>query len=107
MIETGLYMLISGSALGLLFFVGLWFTVKQAMLSNKHHLWFLLSFALRITLLLMAFFFISKSGHWQDLACALIGFVITRSVLIRMLPTPIAIALKTTSQKSKESAHAS
>jgi hypothetical protein len=53
----------------------------------------------------MAFFFISKSGHWQDLACALIGFVITRSVLIRMLPTPIA--LKTTSQKSKESAHAS
>ena len=105
MIETGLYMLISGSALGLMFFVGLWFTVKQAMLSNKPHLWFILSFALRITLLLMAFFFISKSGHWQDLACALIGFVITRSVLIRTLPIPIA--LKTTNQKSKESAHAS
>ena len=105
MIETGLYMLISGSALGLFFFVGLWFTVKQTMLSNKPHLWFILSFVLRITLLLMGFFFISKSGHWQHLACALIGFVITRSILIRMLPTPIA--LKTTSQKSKESAHAS
>jgi hypothetical protein len=50
-------------------------------------------------------FFISKSGHWQDLAGALIGFVITRSVLIRTLPIPIA--LKTTNQKSKESAHAS
>ena len=105
MIETGLYMLFSGSVLGLLFFVGLWFTVKQAMLSSTPHRWFILSFALRMTLLLMAFFFISKSAQWQDLACALIGFVITRSILIRTLPR--STPLQTTAQKSKVSTHAS
>jgi F1F0 ATPase subunit 2 len=105
MIETGFFMLISGSVLGLLFFVGLWYTVKQAMLSNRAHRWFILSFALRMTLLLAVFFFISKSAQWQDLACALIGFVITRSIFIRMLPTPTP--LQTTGQKTKVSTHAS
>jgi len=64
----------AGLALGVLYFTGLWQTVKKMPSSERPLLLMLGSFALRALILLAAFYFI-MGGHWERLTAAMIGFV--------------------------------
>jgi len=73
---------VAGLALGVFYFTGLWQTVKK-MPSSEHPLRLIIgSFALRMIIVLTAFYFI-MGGHWERLAMALIGFIFIKVVLTR------------------------
>lgn len=72
---------IAGIALGIIFFGGLWFTVKKLITAKMPALWMLGSFILRVGIVLLGFYFIS-SGNWQRLVACLIGFTAARFIVI-------------------------
>lgn len=77
---------IVGIALGIIFFGGLWLTVKKAVTSTKPALFILVSFVIRISLVLLGFYFIT-AGNWQKLLMALAGFIIARFLVIHFTKT--------------------
>jgi F1F0 ATPase subunit 2 len=73
---------VAGLALGVFYFTGLWQTVKK-MPSSEHPLRLIIgSFALRMIIVLTAFYFI-MGGHWERLAMGLLGFIFIKVVLTR------------------------
>jgi F1F0 ATPase subunit 2 len=72
---------IAGSVLGILFFGGLWFTVKKAIAAKVPALWIFGSFFLRISIVLTGFYFIS-SGNWKRLLICVAGFIVARFFVI-------------------------
>ena len=90
MIETLLLALLAGGALGVFFFGGLWLTVRKGMQAAVPAAWFLLSFLLRMAVALAGFYGIAKFGEWQHLALALLGFIVARMVLTRIIPEPLS-----------------
>lgn len=68
---------IAGILLGLLFFGGLWFTVKKTVTSAKPALWVLVSFVLRMGLVLIGFYFLG-AGSLNRFLVTLSGFIIAR-----------------------------
>lgn len=79
-----IYMLIvfaAGLVLGILFFGGLWLTVKKAVISQRPALWFLGSFLIRMGITLVGFYYLSQ-GNWKNLLIAVSGFIIARSIVI-------------------------
>ena len=83
--ETLLFILvfIAGIALGVIFFGGLWLTVKKMVTAKIPALWVLGSFIVRLGIVLPGFYFIS-SGNWQRLVICLIGFVAARFIIIHL-----------------------
>lgn len=73
--------LVAGIALGVIFFGGLWLTVKRTLTAKVPWLWVLGSFTFRVGTILTGFYFIS-SGNWQRLVSCLIGFIAARFVVI-------------------------
>ncbi len=73
---------IAGLLLGIIFFGGLWFTVKKLTASKMPALWVLSSFIFRISIVLAGFYFIGLDD-WKKLIVCLIGFVVARFVVIR------------------------
>lgn len=82
--ETGYMILafIGGLLLGILFFGGLWLTVKKAVTAKVPALWIFSSFFLRISITLVGFYFIG-AGNWQRLIVSVIGFIVARFIVIR------------------------
>jgi F1F0 ATPase subunit 2 len=74
---------IAGIALGLLFFGGLWFTVKKITTAKKPSLLFLGSFFLRFGITIFGFYFFS-SGRWQSFLVCLLGFITARVLIIHI-----------------------
>ncbi len=79
--------LITGIALGIFFFGGLWWTVRKGTVAANPALWFFGSFMLRTSVVLYGFYLIS-AGDWQRLLAALAGFVLARIALTRFAPAP-------------------
>lgn len=80
--------LAGGFALGLLFFLGLWLTVRR--LPNAEHpaLITLISLLGRTAAVLSGFYLLS-GGRWPPLALAVAGFVAGRTWMVRRLrPNP-------------------
>jgi F1F0 ATPase subunit 2 len=73
---------IGGLVLGVLFFGGLWLTVKKSVMSKIPALWVFGSFFLRVGITLIGFYYISL-GHWQRLLICVLGFVAARYIVIR------------------------
>ena len=71
----------AGLLLGMLFFGGLWFTVKKAMTSKRPALWFISSLLLRLGITLGGFYYIA-TGDLSRLLLCLLGFVIARYLVI-------------------------
>jgi F1F0 ATPase subunit 2 len=71
----------TGLALGILFFGGLWLTVNKALLSKKPALWFLGSRVLRVGLTLLGFYYVAM-GNWINMLICLLGFVIARFIVL-------------------------
>lgn len=73
----------AGVLLGVIFFGGLWWTVRKGVSSQRPALWFFGSLLLRTSIVLAGFYVVS-GGHWERLLACLVGFVIARLVVTRL-----------------------
>jgi F1F0 ATPase subunit 2 len=73
---------VCGALLGLIFFAGLWWTVRSALAAANPALWFTGSLLLRMSLILVGFYVIAAAG-WQALALSLLGFLSARIAVTR------------------------
>ena len=86
--------LLAGVLLGTFFFVGLWWTVRRGVSSERVALWFLGSMLLRTCIVLAGFSFV-LGNDWARLLAGLTGFIIARVVVTRFArvakqPGPLA-----------------
>jgi F1F0 ATPase subunit 2 len=80
-----LYLLMAflvGMGTGILYFGGLWWTVRQLPLVRQPALLTLGSFFVRTGISLTAFYLVS-GGHWERILMSLLGFIIMRGFLVR------------------------
>jgi F1F0 ATPase subunit 2 len=75
--------LTGGGLLSLIFFGGLWLTVRKSLLSGRPWLWFLSSFAVR-TSLTIAGFVMFTGGSLTRLICCTAGFVAVKMLLVAL-----------------------
>ncbi len=76
--------LLGGVFLGLLFFGGLWLTIKYAVKARNAGPWFVLSMLLRTALVLAGFYLIAQGEFAAFLAC-LLGFILSRMMVIKKI----------------------
>jgi F1F0 ATPase subunit 2 len=76
--------LLAGLAIGFFFFGGLWWTVKYTVRSGGLSFLLPLSFAVRLTVALGAFY-LAGARSWQNLLACVLGFLAARAVLARTL----------------------
>ena len=77
-----------GVGLGLGYFGGLWWTVRQLTTVRHPALWLIGSFVARAGLSLVGFYLVLGSGAIQLIMC-LMGFCLARTILVRRwLPEP-------------------
>ena len=69
--------------LGVIFFGGLWWTVRKGVTAKSPALWFLGSSLLRMGIVLAGFYFVAR-GDWKKLLLCLLGFLIARVVVLRL-----------------------
>jgi F1F0 ATPase subunit 2 len=67
----------AGAALGVMFFGGLWWTVRKGVSSKEPARWFAGSLLLRTAIALPGVYFVS-GGHWQRLLPCLVGFMMAQ-----------------------------
>ncbi len=80
--------LVAGLVLGAIFFGGLWWTVRKGVSGKSRALWFPVSMLLRMSIVLVGFYFVGQ-GDWQRLVTCLLGFIIARIIVMRLTRTPI------------------
>jgi len=80
--------MVTGVLLGVMFFGGLWWTVRKGFSSKQPALWFFGSLLLRISIALGGFYFVS-GGHWERLLVCLLGFVLARLIVTRLTGPPV------------------
>ena len=93
--------LVAGLVLGTIFFGGLWWTVRNGISSKQPALWFLGSMLVRMSIVLLGFYFVGRDD-WQRLVACLLGFIIARVVVMRLTRTPI----EHSNSPAKEAGHA-
>ncbi len=76
----------AGVILGMIYFGGLWYTVRKLPGTQKPASTMFWSFALRTGIVMTGFYFV-MGGHWERLVAALLGFILVREVLIRRIGT--------------------
>lgn len=86
---------LAGGAIGLMFYAGLWWTVKKGTCSTRPALWFSVSLLSRTTIALIGFYLVAGT-HLNRLIFAMLGFVTARLVVSwlgrpRLLPAPIVV----------------
>lgn len=77
-----------GLLLGVVFFGGLWLTVRFAISSSRIALWFLTSLLARMSIALGGFYLVARDG-WEGLLSCLLGFITAR-LIVTWLTRPIA-----------------
>jgi len=79
---------LAGAALGVVFFGGLWWTVRKGVASKQPALWFLGSLLVRLSVTLAGFwlvgFWFTPGTNWARMAACLIGFVLSRGAVTRL-----------------------
>jgi len=81
-ILVGLGALLAGGTLGILFFGGLWLTVRRGASSPTPARWFIGSLVLRTTLVLAGFYAVG-AGQPLRLGLCLLGFLLARTLVLR------------------------
>ncbi len=79
-IDTGI--VIAGMLLGVVFFGGLWYTVRKGITARHPALWFSVSIILRTAIVLVGFYMVADGQLWRLIAC-LAGFIIARFAVMR------------------------
>ncbi|MBK7470880.1 MAG: ATP synthase subunit I [Betaproteobacteria bacterium] len=72
---------VAGTALGAMFFGGLWWTVRRAVSSPRPALWVFGSLLLRMSIALSGFYVVA-GGHWERLLACLLGFIVARRLVV-------------------------
>ena len=75
---------VAGAFLGVVFFGGLWWTVRRGMTSESPAFWFFGSLLLRTCLVLTGFYCVSRN-HWSWLVMCLLGFLVARIIVVKQL----------------------
>lgn len=78
----------AGTALGAIFFGGLWWTVRRGVSGKSPALWFMGSMLLRTGIVLAGFYFMGR-GDWHRLMVGLLGFVSARFIVMRLTRPPV------------------
>jgi F1F0 ATPase subunit 2 len=73
-----------GMGTGMLYFGGLWWTVRQLPFVRQPALLTMGSFLVRTGISLTAFYLASE-GHWERILISLLGFIIIRGFLVRRI----------------------
>jgi F1F0 ATPase subunit 2 len=73
----------AGMVLGVLFFGGLWWTVRKGVSSESPASWFFASLLLRMGIALAGFYLVGN-GDWERLMLCLVGFVLARLAVTRL-----------------------
>jgi F1F0 ATPase subunit 2 len=94
--------LVAGFLLGVMFFGGLWWTVRKGFSFKQPALWFFGSLLLRMSIALAGFYFVS-GGQWERLLACLLGFVMARLIVTRLTGPPV----EHRNSPTKEAGHAS
>jgi F1F0 ATPase subunit 2 len=94
--------MVAGVVLGVMFFGGLWWTVRRGFSSKQPGLWFFGSLLLRMSIALAGFYFVS-GGHWERLLVCLLGFLLARLAVMRLT----GLSVKQSNSPAKEAGHAS
>jgi len=83
MTDWPLYLLsfFAGLALGIVFFGGLWLTVRKAMSSKRPALWFITSLLVRSALVIGGLYF-ATGQQWQRILISLAGFILSRVLVL-------------------------
>ena len=71
---TVVSMLVAGSGLGLIFFGGLWWTIRRGVSSTQPALWFSGSLILRTGIVMTGFYF-ACGGDYERLLLCLLGLI--------------------------------
>ncbi|MFA7441019.1 MAG: ATP synthase subunit I [Sphingomonadaceae bacterium] len=79
-VVTLLLALVAGVGLGLLYFGGLWLTVRRLATSRRPALLFGTSLVVRLALTVLGFYFV-MDGSWPRALACLGGFLIARQIL--------------------------
>ena len=89
MIEAVYYLcaLLSGVLLGLLYFGGLWLTIKKLIRSKHPALLAMGSFTSRTVICVTAFYLIFRVGDWIGLLVGVAGFFVTKLFMVRHFRT--------------------
>ena len=74
--------LLSGVLLGVIFFGGLWWTVRRGLISPVPALWFSASSLIRTAVALGGFYVVSH-GEWRRLLACLLGYFLALMVVIQ------------------------
>jgi len=72
-----------GAVLGVVFFGGLWWTVRKSLYAKHPALWIFGSLLLR-TSIVAAGFYLFSGRHWGRLLLCLLGFIAARFGVIRL-----------------------
>ena len=80
---AGLVALAAGAGLGVVFFGGLWWTIRKGVSAQRSGLWYMTSMLLRTSIVLTGFFFVA-AGNWQRLLLCLTGFVMARLMVLHV-----------------------
>jgi F1F0 ATPase subunit 2 len=80
--------LIAGAAAGVVFFTTLWYTTRALPRSNHPALLAMGSLVARMTVAGGVFLLIARSGHWEPIAAAMIGFVAVRVFAVHRVRHP-------------------
>ena len=75
--------LVIGAVLGVIFFGGLWLTVRSSLTAANPGLRFLASTLLRTGIVLAGIYYVSRNG-WPSLLLCLCGFIAARVVVTRI-----------------------
>ncbi len=75
--------LLAGMTLGLVFFGGLWLTVRKGLqFKNSAVFIFMASLLVRTAIVVLGFYYVA-AGSWQKMLLCLAGFLIARVVIVR------------------------
>jgi F1F0 ATPase subunit 2 len=74
---------IAGLALGVIFFGGLWWTLRKSLQSPRPALWLLGSLLVRMSLVLVGLYLVS-GGQWERLLACLAGVIGARFLVLRL-----------------------
>lgn len=76
-----------GVVLGLIYFVGLWITVKKAQSIRRPYLFLMGSFFIR-TVFVLAGFYLLLLYNWTYLVTAMLAFIVTRQWVLQQKGKP-------------------
>jgi len=71
----------AGVVLGMIFFGGLWWTVRRGITARRPALWFFGSLLARLGVVVAGFYFVG-AGQWQRLLPCLVGFIVARFLVL-------------------------